>query len=74
MEKSIFETIPALPPAEILFDSMIGLSSATGNSEKTKANFSFNNGKRAFKFGFGYPPISLAQSYSSPFGKASDLS
>lgn len=74
MEKSIFEIIPALAPAAILFDSMTGLSSATGKSLKTKANFSFNNGKRALSYGIGYPPISLAQSYSSPAGIGSILS
>ena len=72
--QSIFEIVPALAPAAILFDSMIGLSSATGKSLKTKANFSFNKGKISLSYGIGLPPISLAQSYSSPAGSSDILS
>lgn len=48
-----FEIIPALAPAQILLASMIGLSSATGSFEKTKATFCFNNGNKALSFGSG---------------------
>lgn len=42
--KSMLEIIPALAPAAILFSSMIGLSSATGSSVKTKASLVFKIG------------------------------
>jgi len=51
IEKSMFEIIPDLAPASILLLSIIGLSSATGKSVKTKANFYFKRGNNFSSYG-----------------------
>jgi len=42
---------------------MIGLSSATGSFEKTKATLSFNNGNKALRFGSAYIDKILKDNY-----------
>lgn len=54
--KTISEIIPDLAPAATLFASIVGLNSATGSLEKTKATFSLRSGMRFFNLVFTSPP------------------